>query len=45
MLDKYKSKSQSGGASSKRHNDTDVFPGFKPAIEACELSWVSGRAV
>ena len=41
VLDKYKSKSQSGGATGRRQNDIDIFPGFKPAIEACHLSWVS----
>ncbi|KAF0307970.1 Zinc finger SWIM domain-containing protein 8 [Amphibalanus amphitrite] len=39
VMDKYKSKSQSGGTTGRRQNDIDIFPGFKPAIEACHLSW------
>lgn len=31
--------SSSGSGSNKRVTDGDVFPGFKPAIEACQLDW------
>ncbi|XP_042239030.1 zinc finger SWIM domain-containing protein 8 homolog isoform X2 [Homarus americanus] len=31
--------SSSGSGSNKRVTDGDVFPGFKPALEACQLDW------
>lgn len=31
--------SSGGSGNTKRVTDGDVFPGFKPAIEACQLDW------
>ena len=28
-----------GGSSTVKKQDIEIFPGFKPAIEACQLSW------